>query len=183
MYRPAKLSFEKPLSETLVSFLYAITEIVKNNKVFISCSHKDRIISDILTHYLEKCGYDVIRYNTFSIEESEKHEKDILILNCRKQVIWLIAKNGIFLPIITNNYINSVYCMSEIEKILYFAKNNDVIFKPVYTDILQSVVEMNIPVTASRYGMYNLGNVECLSSDDIKGLMHFIETDNLIWCD
>ena len=163
-----EIDIEKPLGITLVSFLHSLAEIVKNNKVFISCSHKDKIISDIVTNYLEKSGYDVIRYNTFSIEEVEKHERDIRS----------IAENGIFLPIITGNFINSVYCMSEIEKILYCAESSEVIFKPVYTNILGAVAEMNMPTSARKYNMYNLGDVECMKEDDVKGLLQFIEADN-----
>ena len=163
-----EINIEKPLSETLVTFLLKLAEIVKNNKVFISCSHKDKILSDIVTHYLEKGGYEVIRYTSFHVNEYEKHENDILS----------IAENGIFLPIITNNFINSVYCMSEVEKVLYCAENSEVIFKPVYSGLLRSVAQLHMPTAARRYEMYNLGNVECMSADDMKQLLRFIETDN-----
>lgn len=162
-----EINIERPLSETLVSFLHALAEIVKKNKIFISCSHKDRVISDIVTYHLEKRGYDVIRYNTLNMDEYEKHDNDIRY----------IAENGIFLPIITKNFLNSVYCMSEIEKVLY-DDDGQVMFKPVYVDILPMVAELSIPTCARKYNAYNLGASICIDNDAINGLFEFLETEN-----
>lgn len=95
--------------------------------MFISCSHTDRIISDIVTSLLEKSRYEIIRYNTYKHEEYEQHEYDIIS----------ISKNGIFLPIITKNFLKSVYCMSETEKVLYNDGEHNVIFKPICVNVLQ----------------------------------------------
>lgn len=163
-----ELDIEKPLSETLVSFLHTLADIVKKNKVFISCSHKDRLISDTVTYHLEMNGYDVIRYNFFDFEECDKHENDIRS----------IAENGIFLPIITKNFIDSVYCMSEIEKVLYDGEHSRVIFKPVYVNISPMFAELNLPTDIKKYNIFNLGNIEYICDEDINGLMNFIKTEN-----
>ena len=103
------IDIDLPLNQTLVSLLISLSEFIKRNSIFISCSHsnQDRLlcktIKDILTQY----GYNVIRYE--KLENQDKHDTVV------KETI----KNGIFLPIITNNYMNSVYCMSELEGALY----------------------------------------------------------------
>ncbi len=122
-----EIDIKKPLSKTFVDFLHTLANIIKKNKVFISCSHADRIISDIVTSLLEKSGYEVIRYNTYKHEEYEQHEYDIIS----------VSKNGIFLPIITKNFLKSVYCMSETEKVLYNDSEHNVIFKPICVNVLQ----------------------------------------------
>lgn len=162
-----EIDIEKPLSETLVSFLHTLAEIIRRNKVFISFSHKNVIISNIITNHLENNGYEVIRYKTLNPQEYETHERDI----------HYFAQNGVFLPIITKDFINSICCMSEVEKVLY---NNDskTIFKPVYVNILPTIVEHIMPTAAKRYGAYNLGSIECMNDDDIDGLLKFIESDN-----
>lgn len=166
-----EIDIEKPLSETLVDFLHTLANIIKKNKVFISCSHADRIISDIITSLLEKSGYEVIQYNTYKQEECEQHEYDIIS----------ISKNGIFLPIITKNFLKSVYCMSEIEKVLYDDCKHNVIFKPVCVNILQSLVEINLPVSAKKYKMHSLNDISIMDKNDINGLLSFIEKDNRLY--
>lgn len=162
-----EINIEKALSETLVSFLHTLAEIVKKNKIFISCSHKDRKISDVVTYHLEKRGYNVIRYNTFNSDKYTKHDEDIRY----------IAENGIFLPIITKNFLNSIYCMSEIEKVLY-DENRQVIFKPVYVNVLPHIAESLIPSCAKKYKAYNLDDSICINNDALCGLFEFLETEN-----
>lgn len=162
-----EIDIERPLSETLVSFLLTLAEIIKKNKVFISCSHKDRVISDIITMHLEKNGYEVMRYNTLDLNENENHENDIRF----------IAENGIFLPIITRNFLGSIWCMSEVEKVLY-GDNKQVIFKPVYVNLLPMVAERYMPSEARLYSAFSLGGIENMTKEDMKSLLRFIETDN-----
>ncbi len=166
-----EIDIEKPLSETLVDFLHTLADIIKKNKVFISCSHADRLLSDIITTLLEKRGYDVIRYNTYKLEECEQHESDINS----------IAKNGIFLPIITKNFLQSVYCMSEIEKVLYDDSKNNVIFKPICVDVSPCLVETNLPAAAKRYKMYSLNDISIMNKNDVNDLLSYIEKDNSLY--
>lgn len=161
-----EFNIERPLSETLVSFLHTLAEIVKKNKVFLSCSHKDRVISDIVTRCLESGGYEVIRYNTFNETETAQHERDL----------GFIAENGLFVPLITKNYLNSVFCMSEMEKILYDGIRKKVLFKPVYVNILPILAQTHMPSAARDYAEYHLGNPECLTSDDMDALLQFISS-------
>ncbi len=166
-----EIDIEKPLSETLVDFLHTLANIIKKNKVFISCSHADRTISDTVTSLLENNGYEVIRYNTFSLEECDEHEHDIVS----------ISKNGIFLPIITKNFLKSMYCMSEVEKVLYEDETNNVIFKPVCVNMLPALIQASLPVSANRYQMYNIGDISVMSKNDLNGLLTFIEKENKLY--
>ncbi|MBQ2965382.1 MAG: hypothetical protein IJE14_12115 [Clostridia bacterium] len=129
------------------------------------------MLSDIITSLLEKSGYDIIRYNPYKQEECEQHEYDIIS----------ISKNGIFLPIITKNFLKSVYCMSEIEKVLYDDCEHNVIFKPICVNILQSLVEVNLPACAKKYKMYGLNDISIMDRNDINGLLSFIEKDNRLY--
>ncbi len=163
------IDIEKPLSETLVSFLLTLAEIIKKNKVFISCSHADRVLADVVTRALEKQGYEVVRYNYYDPTENERHERDIAS----------IAKNGIFLPIITRNFLNSVYCRSEIEKALY-DQRNQTIFKPVCVNVLAAEAEARLPEAVKNYGMICLNPMAALDDTDLKELLLFIEQENRI---
>ena len=166
-----EIDIEKPLSETLVDFLHTLANIIKKNKVFISCSHSDRMISDIVTSLLEENGYEVIRYNSFSLEECSRHEHDIIS----------IAKNGIFLPLITRNFLKSVYCMSEIEKVLYEDNGNNVIFRPVCVNTLQTMVEMSLPEAAKRFRMHSMNDISVMDKADADEFLSFMEKDNRLY--
>lgn len=159
------IDIERPLSETLVSFLYTLADIIKKNKIFISCSHADKHLSHALSQVLSRHGYEIIKYDFFDPAKYSQHDEDIKS----------IAQNGIFLPIITRNFLDSRYCISEIEKALYEAETRDVIFKPVFVDISQSVAEGSLPSSAKRYAGYHLSLHD---KSGLNELVKFIVEDN-----
>ena len=101
------IDIDLPLNQTLVTLLNSLCELIKHNNIFISCSHADKKLCTAVKKLLSNNGYIVYCYET--IEKQEEHDK----------VIREIVKNGLFLPIITPNYMNSVYCRAELEGALY----------------------------------------------------------------
>lgn len=166
-----EIDIEKPLRETLVSFLHALAEIIKQNSVFISCSHADKALSNAVSTILEKNGYEIVRYNTFSNQTYMQHDEDI-----KK-----ISQNGIFVPIITPNFVDSVYCMSEIEKVLYNADDSNVLFKPIFINIPKSIATQLLPTAAQRYTGYQTNSASLSDQNKIQTLLKFIVDDNRIY--
>ena len=163
-----EIDIERPFGETLVSFLHTLAEILKKNRVFISCSHADHPIGDMVSATLRNRGYDVIRYNSYDEDNYLRHDRDIKS----------VSQNGIFIPIITKNFLNSIYCMSEIEKALYYAENCDIVYKPIYYAIPQSIAEQLLPSSACRYEGCVLKR-EGLSNDgEVIRLLQFLTEDN-----
>ena len=166
-----EIDIEKPLRETLVSFLHSLAEIIRQNSIFIACSHADNRLSEAVSAILEEKGYEIIRYNTFSHKTYIKHDEDIQ----------KITKNGIFLPIITRNFLDSVYCMSEIEKALYNADDSNVLFKPIFVNIPQSIAARMLPSAAQRYKGYATYSTALSDPDEIQSLLQFLVEDNRLY--
>lgn len=97
------IDIDLPLHQTLVSLLISLSEFIKRNSIFISCSHRDQLLCKAIVEILTEYGYKVIRYDKIG----KQNDHDTVI----KETI----KNGIFLPIITANYFSSVYCLSELD--------------------------------------------------------------------
>ena len=98
------IDIDLPLNQTLVTLLCSLSELIKQNNIFISCSSRDEQLCNSIKEMLVKNGYNtVLRYET--LNKQEEHDK----------VVREIVKNGVFLPIITRNYISSLYCMAELE--------------------------------------------------------------------
>lgn len=102
------IDIDLPLNQTLVTLLCSLSELIKQNNIFISCSSRDEQLCSSIKEMLIEKGYNtILRYETMN--NQEEHDKTV-----RE-----IVKNGIFLPIITRNYIKSLYCMAELEGALY----------------------------------------------------------------
>ncbi len=97
-----------PLGKTLVRLLESIAEIVKKNRVFISCSNgsPDKEFGDQLERFLTDNNYDVVRFNVLDYAKDFEHKKEL-------------SEANTFIPIISSNSLTSVYCKSELERVLY----------------------------------------------------------------
>lgn len=167
-----EIDIEKPLSDTLVIFLNTLAKIIQRNKIFISCSHADRIYSDKITSILDNNGYDVVRYTHYNREESEQHANDV------RQ----IALNGIFMPIITSNYLSSVYCMSELDKAFYPLNEGKekIIFKPICVGAPIKIIKQLLPSYTDEYSFFHISNIESLlNEDNEKDFLKYIEKENI----
>ncbi|MCM1042783.1 MAG: toll/interleukin-1 receptor domain-containing protein [Corallococcus sp.] len=120
------IDIDLPLNQTLVTLLNSLCELIKHNSIFISYSHRDELICNSIKDLLTKNGYNpILRYET--IKKQDEHDK----------ILREIVKNGVFLPIITHNYMNSLYCQAELEGALY---STDYGIKPL---ILPLIVNYN----------------------------------------
>ena len=78
-----EIDIERPLNETLVSFLHTLAGILKNNRVFISCSHADKSISTAVWRVLRDNGYEIIQYkkepvqSTNMLQSSKPYEQQL----------------------------------------------------------------------------------------------------------
>lgn len=109
------IDIDAPLQETLVQLLQSIADIVKKNRVFISCSHSepDKTFGDYIEKLLSDYGYDIIRFIGYDIREDVAHKK----------ALETALKNGIFIPIISHNSIKSTYCREELEIAVDYKEN------------------------------------------------------------
>ena len=123
------IDIDAPLQETLVQLLQSIADIVKKNRVFISCSHSepDKTFGDYIEKLLSDYGYDVVRFKTYDIGEDFAHKKAL--------------ETGVFIPIISHNSMNSVFCVSELERAIHYKNNyyNDNVIFPIYYKVSKSI--------------------------------------------
>lgn len=120
------IDIDLPLNQTFVTLLNSLCELIKSNSIFISYAYGDELLCQSVKELLIENGYNpIIRYDTMnSRDENDKTIREIV-------------KNGVFLPIITSNYMKSIYCQSELEGALY---STDYGIKPL---ILPLIVNYN----------------------------------------
>lgn len=102
------IDITKPFKETMVQLLQSITEIVKKNRVFISCSHAmpDKELGDYLESFLTEQNFDVIRFKYLDYSKDDEHKKSLI-------------EAGTFISVISHISLDSVYCKSEIGHALH----------------------------------------------------------------
>ncbi len=145
-----EIDIDKPFSATLVSLLITLADIIKQNKIFISCSHADKKYSKAISDLLIQNDYDVIKYD-FLQEDDKEYLSDI------NETV----KNGIFMPIITRNYLNSIYCKSEIERAQYLYESGyKVIFRPICVGVSSSIVQQLFPRFVCDFNFYSVNSID-----------------------
>ena len=123
-----------PLNETLIQLLTSITEIIKKNRVFISCSHAmpDKEFGNTVEKLLGNNNFDVIRYRVLDRKKDLEHNEALIETN-------------VFIPIISPNSLSSIYCKSELERVLYEYERSPADFTgkivPIYYGISSFSVE------------------------------------------
>ncbi len=122
------IDIDLALDQTLVTLLISLSDFVKRNNIYISCSHQDEEICQKIRIFLIKHGYSIIRFESFDYKD--EHDETL------KEII----KNGIFMPIITKKYLDSIYCMSELESALFII---DYGIKPL---IMPLIVNCNLAI-------------------------------------
>lgn len=95
-------------------------------EIFISHSSKDKKIADILSKFLESVDYNIHAFYT-SRTGSIKSGSDYV-----KEIIKKLSECDIFIPLITSNYYESRFCMTE----LGFALANSYLSKKLGTDYI-----------------------------------------------
>ena len=122
-----------PFKDTVVQLLQSITEIVKKNRIFLSCSHSspDKEYGDSIESFLTEQNYDVIRYR--SLDYSQDHEHKMSLIEA-----------GTFISVVSNTSLDSIYCRSELGHVLHNYNKNPKAFSnkiiPIYYGISRSLV-------------------------------------------
>ncbi len=121
------IDIDRPLHKTFVTLLNSLCKIIKNNTVYISFAYKDKMLGYSVEKLLDNNGY-----KCFNEYDLLNNSDDI------KNVITQIVKNGIFMPIITVNYMKSIPCLKELECLF---SSIDYSIKPL---VLPLIVKNNI---------------------------------------
>lgn len=119
------IDIENDFSMGLIAFLQQIAEILKHNRIFISHSRSDYETANDIMQFLQKNGYAV----------------DIPVLNLGEdyqvrvnQEIKTALQEGVFIPLISSNSMNSEACCLELEYAISLQKNYNGIIFPIVID-------------------------------------------------
>jgi len=139
-----------PFKETLVQLLQSITEIIKKNRIFISCSHAspDKEFGDYLEKFLTEQNFDVIRYKTLDYSQDFEHKKSLV-------------EAGTFIAVVSRNSLNSIYCKSELGHALHNYNKSPEAFSnkiiPVYYGISENLI---LNLGAFNSSLSHFGGIE-----------------------
>lgn len=141
------IDIEKPLRFTLVDLLQSLTEIIKRNRVFISCPHgePERSFGDEIEKLLNENGYEIFRYKKIVESEIDEHQKNLLES----------INSGIFLPIISDKSLSSNYCLREIHTAFskYRGESEHPPVVPIYYNISKREACMKVQELSMYYGL------------------------------
>ena len=161
-----------PFSQTLVNLLKSITEIIKNNRVFISCSHSnpDKTFGNYLEKLLIENNYDVVRFKTLDYDKDNEHKKALMEANT-------------FISIISPMYINSRYCIKEYEHVMEEYENSPSTFTnkviPIYFGNPRSLAQQVLPHSASisSFESLEISTGTTLTPEEIKQFFKLLNSD------
>lgn len=163
------INIDKPLQQTFVQLLQSITNIIKKNRVFISCSHAepDKTFGNFIEKVLIQNGYDVVRFKMIDTQKDDMHKE-------------CLTEAGIFIPIISRNSLASAYCKSEVETVLYSVENQntDNIIFPIYYCISESLALNFLPTSLSTFQGLTANHTDSLSDDDTAALLKALNNWN-----
>lgn len=147
-----------PFKETLVQLLQSITDIIKKNRVFISCSHAspDKEFGDCLEKFLTEQNFDVIRYKVLDRSHDFEHKKSLV-------------EAGTFIAVVSRNSLNSIYCKSELGHALHnYNKSPDTFSNkiiPIYNGISENLV---LNLGAFNSSLSHFGGIEVPYGDSLS---------------
>lgn len=119
-----EIDIENSFEEDIIRIMNQIISILKYNRIFISCSYQDIRISDVLRKHLIDLNYNVFDFDRFE----NNYSLDKIIDKSVEKTM----DNGIFICIISENFIKSKYCNYELEAAKnYIKKNNRGIILPI----------------------------------------------------
>ena len=163
------INIDKPLQETLVQLLQSITDIIKKNRVFISCSHAepDKTFGNFLEKVLTQNGYDVVRFKILDTQTDHVHKERL-------------NETGIFIPVISRNSIASTYCKSELETVLFLYESNqtDNIIFPIYYGISEMLATQLLPSMLASFNGITVTQKDSLTNDEINILLKALIKSN-----
>ena len=162
-----------PFKETMVSLLQSITDIIKNNRVFISCcnAEADTEIADFVEDFLTRNNYDVIRSNHFNYSDDTEHTTALI-------------EAGAFISIISPNSLKSLRCKSELGHALHCYNRDPENFSnkiiPIYYDVNPSlIIESGMIQSAIRdFSGLDVSQKTSLSDFDMFKLLFLLHRNN-----
>lgn len=106
------VDIDQQLAYGMLGILEKITNIIKKNQVFISYSARNgKDIAQRLCHLLQERGYNAY-LAVDKLTVGSDYDKSIL------GMLTEVAENGVFIPVITAGYSDSVWCKKELEYVL-----------------------------------------------------------------
>jgi hypothetical protein len=131
-----------PFRNTLVQLLQSITEILRKNRVYISCSRNapDAAFGDAIQEFLEEQNFDVVRYRDVNYLKNVVRDGEH---------IRALTEAHTFIPVISRNSLKSYYCTSELEYVVHRYESDPASFTeqviPVCYGIGASVAMQRVP--------------------------------------
>ena len=165
------IDITRPFKETIVQLLQSITNIIQKNRIFISCSHgyPDKQFGDYLEAFLTRHNFDVIKYNTLNRQEDEKHKI-------------ALTEAATFIAVISPNSIESPYCSSELEYVLYNYENSPSTFTnkiiPIYYGINSSLLlKLNkLPTRLCEFQGIDVSAGASMTPEEEKILLQYLHS-------
>lgn len=158
-----------PFRETIVQLLQSITGIIKNNRVFISCSRapEDSEFEKYLESFLTAHNYEVIRYATPDYAKDEEHKRALL-------------EAGAFIAVISYNFVRSIYRKSELGHVLHNYNRNPEGFEtkviPIYFNVNPSLLLNTGAIQSgiSQFEGLNISDRNALTDEEAENLLKLI---------
>lgn len=152
------------MSLPMYKIIEIIDKICRDLKVFVSYAYVDRFIKEDLIRQLIKKDYeiwtqeDIIREDNYFENGTNQYFFDYSSL---------ISQCGTFLPIITEHYVNSVYCMKEFE----MAMSNNLKIIPIM------VGDVEVPNMIRQCKCYKIDTA--LNEGNVDGLIFLLNQAKL----
>ncbi len=161
-----------PLNQTLVVLLESITEIIKKNRIFISCSHAhpDKEFGDYLEKLLTDNNYDVVRFKILDYNKDNEHKI-------------ALQEAQTFIPIISPNSLESVYCKGELERALYNYENSPDVFSnkivPIFYGASETIIRHSsiLPSSLNDFNGIEISTKASMTAEEIETLLRLLNTE------
>ncbi len=155
--------------DTVVQLLQSIADIIKKNRIFLSCSHgaPDKQFGDYLEKLLTEHNYEVIRYKVLDCAKDDEHKIALQEANT-------------FIAVISPNSVASPYCKSELDHVLYNYENSPSTFTnkiiPIYYNI-NSVLLLKLgilPTSLNSFQGMDISAQDSMTSEEEKFLLELL---------
>jgi len=152
------IDIDKNWTHGMIELLQAIINIVQGNQIFVSYSHKDKLLFEKLDTYFSSLGYNVFSASGEFTDEAKLRNK----LN-------EFSKAGIFIPLITSNYLESAWCKKEWDYAIHL--NAHVVPVVIRDDEIVNVVEVRDRLENTSWIQVS----EELCDNDLDNIFHTVK--------
>lgn len=141
-------------------------------KVVLSYSIRDRYVVDILTNFLNE-------NNCLVYSDVEYYELGETDFDCFKEII---DKADIFMPVLTENFLNTEYTRKELDKAFYLSSDAGLQIVPVTFGGYQFIDFSNIPLYLRRFQYINFDHFLQENDNFVNTLNHYRLKLNIYRC-